>query len=216
MGRIEAVALLDLVRDVVGRLREQAAETGSRIAVDIPEAIVGRWDRSRLEQIVTNLLSNAIKYGAGHPILVSARAAGGRLRVDVKDEGRESRARSVAHLSRIRTSHHRQPRRRPGARPLHRAADRGRARRNAVRRQQADTARCSRSSCRSRRRPTRGLLRRRRQRPELSLGGFDPVLLARALLETTDTTRTRAGRRRGGRGAGTNGRGRSTDPGRRA
>ena len=84
---IEAVALLDLVRDVAGRLREQAAETGSRIAVDVPEAIIGSWDRSRLEQIVTNLLSNAIKYGGGKPILVAARAAGGRLRVDVKDEG---------------------------------------------------------------------------------------------------------------------------------
>src|SRR5204863_9353815 len=84
---LETVALRDLVRDVVGRLREQAAEIGSSIAVDVPEAIVGRWDRSRVEQIVTNLLSNAIKYGGGKPISVSARAVGGHLRLDVKDEG---------------------------------------------------------------------------------------------------------------------------------
>jgi signal transduction histidine kinase len=84
---LEAVPLFELVRDVAGRLREQAAETGASITVEVPEAIVGRWDRSRVEQIVTNLLSNAIKYGGGKPILVTAHGAGGRLRLDVKDEG---------------------------------------------------------------------------------------------------------------------------------
>jgi signal transduction histidine kinase len=85
--RLEAVALRDLVRDVVGRLREQAKEAGSQIDVAIPEPVVGRWDRSRIEQIVTNMLSNAIKYGAGRPIHVSARATDGRVRLDVKDGG---------------------------------------------------------------------------------------------------------------------------------
>src|SRR6185369_5925664 len=72
---LESVALIELVRDVAGRLREQAAEAGSVIEMAVPEPIVGRWDRSRVEQIVTNLLSNAIKYGAGKPIQVSAHAA---------------------------------------------------------------------------------------------------------------------------------------------
>jgi signal transduction histidine kinase len=72
---------------VAGRLREQAAETGSTIDVDVPEAIVGRWDRTRIEQIVTNLLSNAIKYGDGKPIRVAAREVDGWLRLDVKDDG---------------------------------------------------------------------------------------------------------------------------------
>jgi len=85
--QLEAVPLVELVRDVAGRLREQAAETGSSIEVDIPEPIVGRWDRTRIEQIVTNLLSNAIKYGDGKPITVAARLVDGRVRLDVKDEG---------------------------------------------------------------------------------------------------------------------------------
>jgi signal transduction histidine kinase len=85
--RLEAVALGDLLNDVVGRLREQAAEVGSQIDVSIPSPITGRWDRSRVEQIVTNLLSNAIKYGAGRPIHLSALASGGRLRLDIKDAG---------------------------------------------------------------------------------------------------------------------------------
>jgi signal transduction histidine kinase len=84
---LETVALLDLVRDVAGRLREQAAETGSKIELAIPEPIVGHWDRIRLEQIVTNLLSNAIKYGNGKPIQVVAYVMNGRLRLDVKDGG---------------------------------------------------------------------------------------------------------------------------------
>jgi signal transduction histidine kinase len=84
---LEAVRLSELVRDVVSRLREQAAESGSTIDVSILEPVVGRWDRSRLEQIVTNLLSNAIKYGAGKPIHVAAQVVNGRLRLDVKDHG---------------------------------------------------------------------------------------------------------------------------------
>ncbi len=107
--RLEAVALRDLVRDVVGRLREQAAEAGSRIEVAIPEPIVGRWDRSRVEQIVTNLLSNAIKYGAGRPILLSALSSNGRLSLDVKDAGigitRADQARIFQAFERVTTAH---------------------------------------------------------------------------------------------------------------
>jgi signal transduction histidine kinase len=77
---LEAVRLVDLIGDVAGRLREQAAEAGSHIEISIPEPIVGRWDRIRLEQIVTNLLSNAIKYGAGSAIRLGPCRAG-RLRL---------------------------------------------------------------------------------------------------------------------------------------
>ena len=34
-------------------------------------AVVGRWDQSRLDQVITNLVSNAIKYGDCKPIDVS-------------------------------------------------------------------------------------------------------------------------------------------------
>jgi signal transduction histidine kinase len=84
---IEVVSLPELVNDVAGRLRDQAAEAGSQIEIDAPEPIVGRWDRIRIEQIVTNLLSNAIKYGGGKPIRLSAHTANERVRVDVKDAG---------------------------------------------------------------------------------------------------------------------------------
>jgi signal transduction histidine kinase len=46
------------------------------IVVDADGAIVGSWDRLRLEQALTNLLANAIKYGAGKPIRVGPPPAG--------------------------------------------------------------------------------------------------------------------------------------------
>ena len=84
---LEAVELSELVRDVVGRLRENAAETGSPIEVQIPQPIVGRWDRTRVEQVVTNLLTNAIKYGQGRPITLFAEVTGDRLHLRIKDRG---------------------------------------------------------------------------------------------------------------------------------
>jgi signal transduction histidine kinase len=105
---LEPVLLVDLVRDVAGRLREQAAEAGSTIDVAVAEPIVGRWDRTRIEQILTNLLSNAIKYGGGKPIHVSAHAANGWLRLDVKDAGlgisRADQARIFQAFERVTTA----------------------------------------------------------------------------------------------------------------
>jgi signal transduction histidine kinase len=87
MLHLEEVDLRELVRDVVGRLRENAAETGSHIEMEIPQPLVGRWDRTRVEQVVTNLLTNAIKYGQGRPIKVSVHLAGERVQLRIKDQG---------------------------------------------------------------------------------------------------------------------------------
>jgi len=76
-----------LLRDLTGRLREQAAEVGSTIDLVLPEAIVGMWDRGRIEQVLTNLLSNAIKYGMGKPIRVGADTTEARVRLWVEDGG---------------------------------------------------------------------------------------------------------------------------------
>ena len=179
------------------------------IEVAIPEPIVGRWDRSRIEQVVTNLLSNAIKYGAGTPIRLSAHAANGRAAPRRQGRGhRDLARRSVAHLPGLRAGDHRRPRRRPGSGPLHRAADRGRARRDAVRRQQAGrTGRPSRWSCRWRRRalgPSSGATSRRRQRPELRLAPIRPSAARSGASRATGRSRTPAARRPRGRGAAAN------------
>ncbi len=84
---VERVDVGELLREVVARLRDQAAEVGSTIDLTVGAAVVGVWDRGRLEQLATNLLSNAIKYGQGKPISVSAEVAAQRLRVRVRDAG---------------------------------------------------------------------------------------------------------------------------------
>ena len=49
--------------------------------------VVGHWDSSRLNQVVTNLLSNAIKFGLGKPIEVNVRGAQDRAYLVVQDHG---------------------------------------------------------------------------------------------------------------------------------
>jgi signal transduction histidine kinase len=47
--------------------------------------VIGCWDRTRLEQIVSNLLSNAVKFGRGKPIEVLVSSERGEARLMVKD-----------------------------------------------------------------------------------------------------------------------------------
>ena len=49
--------------------------------------LVGRWDRSRLDQVIANLLSNAIKFGLGKPIELRVSQKGGQARWQITDHG---------------------------------------------------------------------------------------------------------------------------------
>jgi signal transduction histidine kinase len=51
------------------------------------ENIVGRWDRARLDQVLTNLLGNAIKYGKGSALELTVRRLGAEARLSVRDHG---------------------------------------------------------------------------------------------------------------------------------
>jgi PAS domain S-box-containing protein len=76
-----------LVTGVADRLREPASSAGSPIRIDIRDSAIARWDRFRIEQVVTNLLSNAIKYGAGKPVDVVVDRQNGSARIVVTDRG---------------------------------------------------------------------------------------------------------------------------------
>jgi signal transduction histidine kinase len=83
----EQVDLPALVREVAARFEEAAARAGCRLSVSAPEALVGWWDRMRLEQVVQNLLSNALKYGNGAPVEVRLEQREDRAVLTVKDGG---------------------------------------------------------------------------------------------------------------------------------
>src|SRR5690606_6924421 len=57
------------------------------IEVDAPEELRGRFDRLRVEQVLTNLLTNALKYGLGKPVRVELEGTERRVRLRVIDQG---------------------------------------------------------------------------------------------------------------------------------
>ncbi|HVV51607.1 MAG TPA: GAF domain-containing sensor histidine kinase [Polyangia bacterium] len=81
------VDLSELVGEAVGRLEPEAAGAGTPLRLSSSPAIVGRWDRARVDQVVSNVLSNALKYGAGQPVDVEVRAGSADAVVVVRDRG---------------------------------------------------------------------------------------------------------------------------------
>lgn len=81
--------LCELVREVGQQMAPQAAGAGSKLNVETRAPVVGRWDRLRLNQVVSNLVANAIKYGQGRPVVVrvSGDSKPGRVRLEVTDNG---------------------------------------------------------------------------------------------------------------------------------
>jgi two-component system NtrC family sensor kinase len=63
----------EVVRPLVERLSELAAERGMRLASEVDADVVARCDKALVASVFENLVSNAIKYGG----------AGGRVRVQV-------------------------------------------------------------------------------------------------------------------------------------
>lgn len=78
--------LADLVTDVADRMRPRAEAVGSEVVVDV-RSIRGRWDRLRLDQVLTNLMANAFKFGRGRPIRVAAERDTSHALLEVSDQG---------------------------------------------------------------------------------------------------------------------------------
>ncbi|WP_437578786.1 sensor histidine kinase [Sorangium sp. So ce887] len=84
---VEPVDLGEVVDEVVERLGERVAQSGSLVSVRAEPSVVGSWDRSRLEQVVSNLLDNALKFGAGKPIEITVARKDGTAELVVQDQG---------------------------------------------------------------------------------------------------------------------------------
>jgi PAS domain S-box-containing protein len=84
---LEGCDLSGLVREVADRFHGEAKKAGSELKVSADDTVVGRWDRLRLDQIISNLVSNAIKYGLGKPIEIDVREMDDTVRVAVTDHG---------------------------------------------------------------------------------------------------------------------------------
>lgn len=85
--QLEEVDLAQIVREVGGRFAEELAAARCTLRIEGDEHVRGRWDRLRLEQVVTNILGNAIKYGNGHPIEIIVQEAPEGARLRISDHG---------------------------------------------------------------------------------------------------------------------------------
>jgi predicted ATPase/signal transduction histidine kinase len=81
------VELGALVRTVVDHFQQELLRAGCSVSIHESGRLVGRWDRSRVDQILTNLLSNASKFGAGKPIEIFLGEEAGSARIAVRDHG---------------------------------------------------------------------------------------------------------------------------------
>lgn len=95
-----ALAEMDLAEAAAAaatRFEEDLKQAGCPIELDL-EPARGRWDRARLDQVITNLLSNAMRYGAGGPIALRVRQSGERARLMVEDHGTGIAPDKLAHI----------------------------------------------------------------------------------------------------------------------
>ena len=107
--RYEELDLAEVAREAVAHLQEELARSGSLLRVSL-SAAPGRWDRTRLEQVITNLLVNAAKFGEGKPITLEVSTHGDRARVRVSDRGigisEEHQSRVFDRFERAVPTHH--------------------------------------------------------------------------------------------------------------
>jgi signal transduction histidine kinase len=91
--RLEDVELGAVVQAAAERFKDDLASAGCSLSVmvagpDGPRSpIRGRWDRLRLDEVITNFLSNAVKYGAGKPIQIRVSATETIATIEVEDHG---------------------------------------------------------------------------------------------------------------------------------
>jgi light-regulated signal transduction histidine kinase (bacteriophytochrome) len=100
----EGVDLGAVVREVLARFADKLVKVP--VAVRSSGDLVGRWDSSRLDQVVTNLLSNAIKYGNERPITIQLRGESDGVSLAVQDQGAGL---SAQEQSQLFTRFHRAP-----------------------------------------------------------------------------------------------------------
>jgi PAS domain S-box-containing protein len=113
LGRLELAFepgdLSEIARETVLHLRDELEKSGSRLLLDLAPT-PGRFDRSRVEQVITNLLANAAKFGQGKPVTLHVAPDGDLARLRVSDRGigisSDDQARVFERFERAVTSRH--------------------------------------------------------------------------------------------------------------
>lgn len=83
----ETVDLARVAREVIAAYPPTIEGRPSRITLEAAGPVVGQFDRTRIEQVISNVVANALKYGRGKPINVRVAAGVGEAIIRVRDQG---------------------------------------------------------------------------------------------------------------------------------
>ena len=83
----EPVDLVAVSKEVIATYQDEASHAGCQLKLSAAEPVIGIWDRSRLEQVLSNLISNALKYGPGMPVELRVEARGNEGIFVIQDRG---------------------------------------------------------------------------------------------------------------------------------
>lgn len=85
--QLEDTDLVSITKQVELSFSELLKKERSKMKIDADSPVIGRWDKVRIEQVITNLLSNAIKYGESKPIHIKIFKSGNQGKLIIKDAG---------------------------------------------------------------------------------------------------------------------------------
>jgi PAS domain S-box-containing protein len=85
--KIEDLNLSEALEDLLDRFGTLFVDAGCHLKANIEKEIIGRWDKSRIEQVFVNLVSNALKYAPGKEISVSLTKKDNKVCFMVEDQG---------------------------------------------------------------------------------------------------------------------------------
>jgi signal transduction histidine kinase len=79
--------LAEIARDAAETFEPVLRRGGSPLLVQADAPVVGDWDATQLEQLLSSLLDNAAKFGAGKPVEIAIQREGDDATLSVRDHG---------------------------------------------------------------------------------------------------------------------------------
>lgn len=79
--------LSELVQAVVKANETRFIKSACKLSLSLDPAVIGHFDKMRVEQVIVNLINNAIKYGAGKPIDITTHLLDKIAVLKVRDRG---------------------------------------------------------------------------------------------------------------------------------
>jgi PAS domain S-box-containing protein len=84
---LEDVNLAELSSDILDRYKLEIKSSGSLVSLTIRDAVIGYFDKIRIEQIFLNLLTNAMRYGNKKPIEIEISKERAHAKIVFQDNG---------------------------------------------------------------------------------------------------------------------------------